>query len=631
MSKYRPAHMDEEGSRAYRSRTTKRGRKIARTIFEAVVVLAGIALILWAIFAAPEYEPVTAAGTEDHGFIALSYFGVEKLESDSESLIYQERLQEHIDALSKSGYVTISQQDILDYYAGEKLLPEKALFLMLEDGRKDTSIFASDIFEKYNYLSTVLTYADKFEKRDPKFLAAADVRSLMKSSFFEVGTNGYRLEYINVFDRYGNYFGAMNSNEFVTINQYLLRDYNHYLMDYIRDEDRLRTETYEEMRERVTTDYESLKYVYENQLGFVPELYVIMHANTGMFATDPEVSAVNRENLEAIFGMNFNREGYSLNTTESSIYDLTRMEPQANWYANHLLMRIWDDTKQEMAFVTGDEEEAANWNALTGVAEYKGDKIVLTSEPHGYGRLALKNESFTDFELTASLDGNRAGNQGLYLRASETLDSGIYVGLENNALIIRELSGGGSRELVDLDLFTFDGWPYQSVEENENEGLIAAQNAFLKYDDDYDTLQKAQGDLEKYESRDVATLDEGGEGYIPSEIDLTEKASRKLRIVLKGSELTVYIDGRAAVEGLEVTVNEGGTLGLESSALIENKYNQRNTTDDVYDAVFTELRLKAIDDDATMYYSYEYEGFEKVWNTAKKVFNQIANFFIENF
>ncbi len=79
-----------------------------------------------------------------------------------------------------------------------KALPDKALFLLFEDGRRDTAIFSQKIMEKYNYKATMFTYADKFEKNDPKFLMPKDLLKLVDSSYWELGTNGYRLEYINV-------------------------------------------------------------------------------------------------------------------------------------------------------------------------------------------------------------------------------------------------------------------------------------------------------------------------------------------------------------------------------------------------------------------------------------------------
>lgn len=188
-----------------------------------------------------------------------------------------------------------------------------------------------------------------------------DLTELVDSSYWELGTNGYRLEYINVFDKENKYLGQLSSTEFSKLSDTINRNYNHYLMDFIRDEYNIPLETYSEMEERINSDYEELSEIYTRELGSVPILYSLMHSNTGQFGTNDKVSSINGKWIKDLFSMNFNREGYSLNTRESSIYDLTRIQPQSYWSTNHLLMRIWDDTKGEMNFVVGDEEKSRDF------------------------------------------------------------------------------------------------------------------------------------------------------------------------------------------------------------------------------------------------------------------------------
>ena len=52
---------------------------------------------------------------------------------------------------------------------------------MFEDGRRDTMLFSEKILEKYNYKATILSYADKFAEKDPKFLSAKDLKKLQDS------------------------------------------------------------------------------------------------------------------------------------------------------------------------------------------------------------------------------------------------------------------------------------------------------------------------------------------------------------------------------------------------------------------------------------------------------------------
>ena len=53
------------------------------------------------------------------------------------------------------------------------------------------------------------------------------------------------------------------------------------------------------------------------------------------------------------FAITFNRKGFVI-TIKADIYDLTGAAEY--WYPNHLLMRIKDDTKEDMIFMDGDLE-----------------------------------------------------------------------------------------------------------------------------------------------------------------------------------------------------------------------------------------------------------------------------------
>lgn len=282
----------------YRFTKHKDKYKKIRTIVQIIILLLAIIFLAHLFFHLKTYRPYDASTVEntgkDTGFIALSYFGVDRI-GDTSTLIGEERLREHLSALREQGYVTISQKDVEDYYNNNRPLPEKSLFLMFEDGRRDTAIFAQGTLEWLNYRATMFTYPEKFDLQDNKFLTPDDLKELTTSSFWEMGTNGYRLEYINVFDRYYNYIGEIDSLKYAMMQRYFKRNYNHYLMDYIRDKDGMPKESYRQMESRITYDYEKMRDVYLAELGYLPGVYTLMHSNTSQFGNNDEVSAVNEK------------------------------------------------------------------------------------------------------------------------------------------------------------------------------------------------------------------------------------------------------------------------------------------------------------------------------------------------
>ena len=610
--------------------TAKKNRKKQRRVILQLGILAVVAAIFYfALFTAGKYKPYEPSAinmAQDKGFIALSYFGVDRV--GLQPLISEERLGEHLAALRQQGYVTITQKDIIDFYANGKPLPARALFLMFEDGRRDTAIFSTAQIEKYNYKATMATYPENFAKRDTKFLKPRELKGLVDTSFWELGTNGYRLSFINVFDRYDNYLGELTPLEYAMISPYLGRRYNHYLMDYIRDEYGVPKESYEMMKGRIDYDYLKLRDDYREGIGSVPQLYVLMHANTGSFGNNDRVSALNEKWIKELFSMNFNREGYALNDRKSSIYDLTRMQPQAYWYPNHLLMRIKYDINEDIVFNHGDETHYALWHEQEGAAEFQPEKIILTSLPEKHGLMQLKNsEEYKNLALSVLLTGNKLGSQKIYLRADQKLNRFISVSVTNNVLYVSENNGSGAKELLALDLDRFDGKERLSVAEDKQKAEVRELEAFAKYADSTEMAKRYFDQSKEKQSEAAATIDQGAKEYNPT-ISVHERGKRLVNIELNGSNIQVLIDGREAFSGT-VDNSGAGSVALES-AWGGYGWSQRNLADDVYDGVFENLVIKDIPAEGagTILYSDQLSGFEAFKYQVKKTWDYVINWFI---
>ena len=607
-------------------------RKVVRSIMEEAILILLLIIVIRALFTFDKYEPYDetkvemAQPGEDTGFIALSYFGVDR--NETKTLISTERLKEHIDALAKSGYVTITQQDILDYYREGKALPKKSMFLMFEDGRRDTAIFAQKVTEEYNYISTIMTYASKFEEKDAKFLMPDDLLDLEKGTFCELGTNGYRLEYINAFDRYDRFLGGLNTLEYAHVQPYLGRDYNHYLMDYIRDEYGIPRESYGQMKERLDFDYDEMNRIYMEEMGQLPRMYVLMHSNTGMFGENDRVSAVNQARIFDMFDMNFNREGYVLNTRESSLYDLTRMQPQAYWHTNHLLMRIWDDTDQDMAWVDGDIKRKSQWDELNGKAEFQDNAIYLTCEPEAVGTLRLRDsETYKDVIVNTRLTGNKLGVQSVYVRADEQHDSGICVRVENNELYILD----NNREIYHENLDKLTQAEPVSVDEDDLAAQIAEKELEVQYAATVDKSKDAAVELAMLNNEDVATVEEGAEEYI-EDININDPADRQLHIEVKDDKLTVAVDGYYALQEEKIGSVDAGYIFV-MSGWGGNAYSQRNLADDVYDGVFVDFEVTqntGVEEEAVLY-DNKLHGLDWLLWKGGYIWKTVINWFINTF
>lgn len=608
--------------------------KLFRSICEAVVVIAVIVVLLKVFLVSNRYEPYDAGNPavvsgEDKGFLCISYFGIDR--NGTDTLVSTTDLQEQLQALHNSGYVTITQQDVIDYYEKGKALPDKALLLVFEDGRTDTAIFSQPILERENYKASMCSYGSNLSSRDSKMLKGKDLLNLEENSFWENGTNGYRLSYINVFDRYHTFLGEMNSLEYNAVKAYLGREYNHYLMDYLRDENYMPIESYSTMKERISYDYELMEKTYMEQLGYVPRLYILMHSNTDMFGNNKRVSEVNEENMTRLFAMNINREGFALNTAESDIYDLTRLQSQAYWSTNHLLMRIWDDLeeadKSNIRFVTGEKSRRAYWDTRVGASEFKQNVIYLTSLPDGRGLLVLKDsDMYQDVAVSVTLTGNYGGEQTIYLRQQEDSGENIGVTFCEKELVVTQ----AGEELARINLDELMQVTYLSVEEDKRDALAKEYEVRA---DNARTLEESWAyDLEKaeVEKQEAATVEDGAEPYIPV-IEANQAGEWEVTIKLQENKLRVTVNDFVALEDLEVSLTDAGKVLLEAKTLEEEEYRQRNLMDDVYEGRFEDLVIQDLSQDTPeVLYDNCLHGFEKVKYVVGGYWTRIVNWFITN-
>ena len=601
-----------------------------------LAVLGVVAYLLLHLFLSPnryisyDKNDASIVSGRDNGFICISYFGIDRTGTDT--LVSTENLEKQLHVLKELGYVTITQQDVIDYYEKGKVLPDKAMLLVFEDGRTDTAIFSQPFLEKNNFIATMCSYGSNLEIRDSKKLSSKDLVQLEKSSFWENGTNGYRLSYINVFDRYGRFLGEMDSLEYNAIKQYLGREYNHYLMDYFRDENYMPIESYDEMKERISYDYTLMENTYIKALGYVPKMYIIMHSNTDRFGNNARVSEVNETNMEELFSMNINREGYALNTIQSDIFDLTRLQSQAYWSVNHLLMRIWDDldepNKSNIEFVIGDEERSADWETELGVAEFVNNNIYLVSLPDDRGLLTLKDSGeFRDLELKTELTGNYCGDQTIVLRCGGQNDSGIRITFRLKEMIVSD----HGQELARVNLDEILGVQYNSVDEDKKDALVREYEVRADSARNWKESMAFSMEAEEISEQTVATIEEGAEPYIRT-IEAHEPGDWKIVIRLKDDKLDVLVDGELALQDCVVNTLTPGSVKLEAAPLPEEEYRQRNITDDVYEARFKDLKISSLADgknDAVLY-DDTLHGTEKAETSISIVFNKVINWFVDN-
>ncbi|MFF2178083.1 polysaccharide deacetylase family protein [Lysinibacillus sp. NPDC058147] len=571
----------------------KNRRKIIRSIVQMIIVIFLAVLLIRIVFLTDKREEETVPLVNKDGFIALSYFGVSR--GDSPKYVSKESLRKQLELLESQGYKTITQQDILDFYQKNKTLPEKALYLSFEDGRTDSSIFAQNIMEDLNYKATMFTYANKMDTRDNKFLKPKDLLLMKKSGFWELGSNGYRLTYINMYNDKGQSLGVIDENN--APNKTTIEYYNHYLMDFIRNQYMIPSETRQEMEKRVQKDYKLMHDIYKEELGEVPRAYAIMHANSLYNNMDSLVESANNKEIKDIFKMHFNLELGAYNDADADLYNLSRLQVSPYWSTNHVMMKISQASKQKVEYEVGDHQQAKEWSVMNGAAEFQNNEITITSAPSSEGRILLKETLPEQYNINFAFKGNVVGQQSIYLNYDEKNNSYIRVALIDNEIVVSEKSPESS--VVEKGHF-----PLNEIKWNKEEYAFNKATVY----DYQDTQEGSRIDEEEY----------------PRNLTKT----RVFNISVNKDKIKIDVD-KVLSKTIQVNPDiQGSQIGF--GALFSKKETSHEQyADDIYDTFIEDILITDVNDHTL--FTNQYTNFDKVKYKTMTLFNNVVDFFIETF
>ncbi|QIC47109.1 polysaccharide deacetylase family protein [Lysinibacillus sphaericus] len=571
----------------------KNRRKIIRSIIQLVVVIFLAVVLIKAVFLTDKRFAEAVPLNNKDGFIALSYFGVSR--NDSSKYVSKKNLEEQLTLLEKQGYQTITQKDILDFYQKNKPLPEKALFLSFEDGRTDSSIFAQNVMEKLNYKATMFTYANKMDTRDHKFLKPKDLKLMEKSGYWELGSNGYRLTYINIFNDKGQSLGMIDENNIP--NKTTIEYYNHYLMDFIRNQYMIPSETRQEMEARIKKDYMLMQEIYQQEFGEVPKAYAIMHANSLYNNMDPLVQSVNDKEIKDKFRMHFNLELSAYNDKDSDLYNLNRLQVSPYWSTNHVMMKIKQASNQNIEFKIGDPQLAQKWQTINGAAEFDNNEVTLTSAPSSEGRILLKETMPQQYNVNFTFKGNVVGEQALYVNYDEKTNSYLRIALVDNELVVSE-------KLPASDIVEKARFPLNEIKWNEEEYAFNKATVYT-----YQDTQKGSRIVEEEYPRNLTK-------------------NRVFNITVNKDKIKVDVD-HVLSETIQINPGlHGSQIGF--GALFSHKdTSHEQYADDIYDTIIEDILITDRKDQTI--FTNQYTNFEKVKHKSTTLFNHVVDFFIETF
>lgn len=385
----------------------------------------------------PHYD--RESWTQRDGFTAISYSSLTL--DDNSSHNSRTQFAAHVAAIENAGYQWITTDDIIRFYRDGDPLPEKALYLMMEGGRKDTVIFGQEIMAKSGVHAALFTTTGTLKSWNNFFVTKGNVATLAKSLFWDVGSQGLGLLPIN------ENMPKVTSGYFLT--------------DFLRDPNGLPAETEEQMRNRLAEYYKSSFEPLAKLMPAPPQAFLMMPANSFNSAMPHAVKEANNRLAQQYFQLAFTREGTSFNSTVDDRFALTRLQVKPEWTAEHLLKVLSFKTTKKTKFSLAEGDTAESWLAFNTQIKAVGHDLVLLPQNGKADAAILRGSNLWDnVSLSVTFEQKEDVDRYIYLRYA-TPNSFLRISLRGARVLVQErVLGQGLYTIVDETISTQPPWQF---------------------------------------------------------------------------------------------------------------------------------------------------------------------------
>jgi hypothetical protein len=397
------------------------------------------AILFWLVsrFPAPGAPPVFDRDkwTQRDGFIAITYTSLSKINEEDCNSVNQ--FTEHLAALKEAGYNCVTGEDIVNFYNNNRPLPEKAMYIMLEGGRKDSALFGQEALGEASAYAAFFTYTDTMIRGEDFFAGKRDVQTLDLSEHWEVGSQGYRLHHVS---------------ESPGVQR------NFFLCDYARDAAGERLESEEELLERIREFYRLSWEPLHEVIKKGPRAFVFPPANS--FHTMPEdVEQINRQLMRQYCDLAFTRVGPAFNAAGQDIRDLTRMRVPPDMSGTELVAHLQHARLEREGYAPDKPEQAIEWVTFKNEVRVEGpDTVYIPEEKHMPVPAFLQgSHAWEDVDLSVYFFRENTRRM-IYLRYSSNT-SFIRASVSGSRLLVEErVPDVGLRHVYDVMLPAQDSW-----------------------------------------------------------------------------------------------------------------------------------------------------------------------------
>ncbi len=377
--------------------------------FVLAALAAFVAYVLMRPTPLPDYAPATWRSW--NGVTVLSYAGIAR--TDSPVYPSVKRLEAQLSALRDAGYRTVRPEDVRAFLDERAPLPDKALLLIFEGGRKEAFIRATPVLQRTGFTAVITVPTSVMRQWGSFYLKRADVRRVVRLPQWQVGSMGHQaIEPLP---------GTASSEQ------------GRFLAQRIRLDGKV--ESADAFRNRILQDYARSASVLEDAAGKPPLLYLYPFAEAGQSPdSDPLAEAANRDAVTRHFSLAFIGGSNAFNGPGSDPWSMTRLRVPGDWTPAQLLAELASSQPRS-------RPQAALGNAQDWVFEREGglrDAALHLSA--GAAAWLRGSDAWTDIEVSAELQPDAKGCAALYARYT-SVRSWLRVTCDAEGLRVQERLG----------------------------------------------------------------------------------------------------------------------------------------------------------------------------------------------
>jgi hypothetical protein len=391
-----------------------------------IAVLAICARVFFRPVPAPDRKPEDWRSWE--GFYALSYGSIRH--GATGIAVSPELLGEHFKALRRAGYKTVTPDDLARYFDGRHALPEKALLLMFEGGRKDSMLNVTPLLRESGFVAAACINTGACESGDRFHLTGSELKDLARQPHWSLGSMGHQA------------MTHLSQDPKVPTELHFLsgRKYENGV-----------TEDDIAFVMRVMQDYATSANFLGSLTGRSTPLFLYPYTDRGIGRdADPLAGRTNRMAVELVYRLAFVDGREPFNGAGGDRYALTRLRVDGQMTAPALLVRLARSKPHPRT--PNSPVESADWTfsprysdaAARQEAQASSEGVQLQA---GKAAWIKGSDGWTNSEISAKIRFSPGAIAGIYTRYAGP-EQCLYLSVAGTGIRLQERSKSGNHVTV---------------------------------------------------------------------------------------------------------------------------------------------------------------------------------------